>query len=111
MKRGGPIQRRTPLRAKTGLRFRSRRMAARYTERRRLVEHMLAMRPWCEARVEGVCTGRSEHVHEPKTRARSGDILDPRNAVTVCGACHSWIHGHPVQAHELGLLVWSWETA
>lgn len=27
------------------------------------------------------------------------------NLVTLCAACHRWVHLHPLKARELGLLV------
>ena len=74
------------------------------------VAELLAERPWCEARIELVCTRRATDAHEPRTRARFPGIhTDPSAAMPVCRPCHSWIDSHQVEAHELGLLVHSWE--
>jgi hypothetical protein len=78
--------------------------------RRDLVVRLLEERPWCEARVSPRCSGRSVDVNERLTRARGGSILNEENLVTVCRRCHDWIHGHPVEAESLGLLVWSWDA-
>ena len=48
-------------------------------------------------------------LHEPLTRARGGSITDVNNSVTVCRACHDWIHAHPAKANELRLLLHAWE--
>lgn len=54
------------------------------------------------------CQGRME-VHEPLTRARGGDPLDPTQCLLLCAACHRWAHTNPVLAAEIGLLVHSWD--
>jgi hypothetical protein len=57
----------------------------------------------CEARVEGVCTGRHEHTHHVKLRSRGGSD-DPSNLKGVCNACHRYIHDNSLIATELGLM-------
>jgi hypothetical protein len=57
----------------------------------------------CEARVEGICTGRHEHTHHVRLRAQGGSD-DPENLVAACHRCHDWIHKHPKAAGELGLI-------
>lgn len=64
----------------------------------------------CEARLEG-CTGTATDWHERKSRARGGSITELGNAVGLCRACHSFVSEHPREAHELGLLLHSWEAA
>lgn len=61
----------------------------------------------CEVGV--VCGGRGRHenTHHRKLR-RHGDHR-PCNLLGVCFMCHDWIHGHPRDAHALGMLCWSWE--
>lgn len=49
--------------------------------------------------------------HEPLTRARGGSITDPDNLMWICRTHHDWLHAHPVEAHEVGLLKHSWERA
>lgn len=81
---------------------------ARPGGRRDLVAELLAAFPVCQARV--VCQGaRSSEVHEVKTRARGGSILDRENCLALCHACHSWVTTNPIQAHRLGLMKQSWE--
>lgn len=63
---------------------------------------------WCEARTEA-CTGQASHVHHKKTRARGGGD-DEGNLLAACPSCHKWIHGNPLEAQRLGLLLWSWEA-
>lgn len=93
-------------------------------KRRSFVAEILRDRPDCEAgatifefyknktitRANIGCMGTacSSEVHEPLTRARapgSETILDPKNAVALCSACHRWIHDNVAEATELELLV------
>lgn len=132
MKRA-PLERRTPLRSTTELTRRTR-LAPMSKKRRRireqraaLVRTELASRPVCEAgntiRAEwanrfGIvkanelasrsafgCRHWAVELHEPLTRARGGDILDPANTIAICRGCHDWIHHHPERATALGLLA------
>ena len=107
MKRGGPLKRNTPLRQY------SKKRQATQVQRRTLVAKILAERPYCQAGPRIVynadrqhyCQTYSTDCHEPLTRARGGDILDPDNILAVCRACHDWIHRNPTQATKLNLLV------
>ena len=115
-----PIGRRTPLRGRppevdtgalvrsrrTGLRPRSPRAQRSAVPRRRLVEQLLAERPWCQARIREVCDGRAVDVHEMLRRSQGGDPLDPAGCITVCRRCHDWIGAHPTAAVQLGLARW-----
>ncbi len=77
--------------------------------RRKFVASYLARYPTCEANLVKVCAGRAVHVHERKTRSRGGSIVDQQNCLALCASCHRWTHAHQDEAHELGLLVHSWE--
>ena len=48
-------------------------------------------------------------VHEVKTRARGGSPLNLDNCTLTCQRHHDWITSHPIEAHALGLVRWSWE--
>jgi 5-methylcytosine-specific restriction endonuclease McrA len=48
------------------------------------------------------CGGPADDAHELLSRARGGSIVDPRNIVPVCRACHSWITTHPAEAAAEG---------
>lgn len=50
-------------------------------------------------------------VHEIKPRSAGGSIYDPDNCLGVCRLDHIWIHEHPVEARQLGLLAHSWDAA
>ena len=111
LKRGGPLKRKTPLSPV------SKKRQAIQGERRRMVKEELMNRPDCEAghliftwrvrqgeRGDHGCTGLSSDIHEPLTRARGGSITDPENMVAICRPCHNWVHGHPLESEEIGLL-------
>lgn len=89
-----------------GLRHRSKKTARTYrTERIPLVIAMLEAHPACQR-----ChTARSSEVHEIKSRARGGSILDPDNLAALCHQCHAWITTHPKDATAEGWLRHSWE--
>lgn len=83
------------------MRHRSPKTARRYTERRKLVAQILEARPVCER-----CrSAPSTDVHELKTRARGGSILDPGNCVALCRTCHTHVH----DTNDESWLVHSWE--
>lgn len=88
------------------VKYRSRKMEAKYRERRSLVAQMLEDKPVCER----CSAARSTDIHEVVSRARGGSILDPRNLVALCRPCHSWITTHPAEAHAAGWSKHSWEN-
>ena len=88
------------------MRFRSKKMEAKYRERRSLVAQMLDEKPVCER-----CdAARSTDIHEVLSRARGGSILDPENLVALCRQCHSFITQNPLVAHAEGWSKHSWEN-
>lgn len=91
---------------RTPLRRRSRKRERLYaTFRTPLVAALLADNPLCQR-----ChTAYATDVHEIKTRARGGSILDPDNLALLCRPCHSWITTHPAAGHDEGLMRHSWE--
>lgn len=127
MKRGGPLQRRTPLKAKTGLNrstplprggglIRSAPLkpqsAKRRQENRQRKTVLLAKYgrgpvqcevPWC--------VRWADDAHEVLTRARGGSITDPDNIRAVCRPCHDAITAEAPWAYEIGFLKHSWEAA
>lgn len=88
------------------MRHRSRKTAHTYrTQRVALVSALLEARPICQR-----ChAARSTDIHEMKTRARGGSILDESNLAALCHTCHAWITEHPAAAHEEGWLKHSWD--
>lgn len=86
------------------LRPRSLKQARLYQQRRRFVAAFLEAVPICQR-----CNKRrSVDVHEVKTRARGGSILDERNCRALCRECHDWIGTHPTAAEAEGWLAASW---
>lgn len=122
MKRGGPLQRRTPLKASASLqrggstlsratrvRPRSARRQEEAVVRRTLVAQLLKERPTCEGR--WACRGaRAVDVHERLKRSRGGKITDPDQAhmVTLCRPCHELTESEPAEATRRALLLPSW---
>lgn len=63
----------------------------------------------CEARCEGVCTTKAEHVHHIVLRSRGGSD-DPANLAAVCNSCHRHIHDNPAWATEHGFMRSKWSA-
>lgn len=115
IKPGKPLKRRTPLRSNKPPNPMSARTKARIPERQRCREQVWERAGGrCEALaiLPHVCQGPGPlQVHEPLTRARGGDPLDPDQCLLVCPWSHRWIHAHPAQSIPLGLLKHSWDVA
>lgn len=73
--------------------------------RRKLRVKMLDQQPLCERCQKAYATD----LHEIKTRARGGSILDESNICVLCRPCHSYITTHPAEALEQGWMKNSWE--
>ena len=80
---------------------RSKKMEAKYVERRKLVARLLEERPVCQK----CLAARSTEIHEVLTRARGGSILEEDNCLALCHECHSWVTDHPKLATEAGLMA------
>lgn len=110
LRRGKPLERRTPLRAQPrrteGLNpapaARKRRRPDIPRSSRRTVKARSG--GWCEARIAAAAySGRAHHMHHRQSR-RFGDH-SPGNLLHVCWRCHRWIHDHVAWALQRGLLV------
>jgi 5-methylcytosine-specific restriction endonuclease McrA len=118
VKRGGPIQRRTPLRRiepmpnttrpirNKSLRRQSKKGAAAdrtLAASKRIVRERSG--GMCEAGpfTAEVCTGTADHVHHVIPRS-SGRDDSPSNLLDLCHACHAWVHAHPAESRRAGLL-------
>lgn len=77
-----------------------------YRERVKLVARLLEARPVCER----CCVAASVDVHEVKSRARGGSILDEANCRCLCRSCHDHVTTHPAESYAAGWLIHSWET-
>ena len=90
---------RTPLK-RTAMRRKPRRVdpadADAYAEAHR--------RPGCQARIDGVCTGRNEHAHHRRLRSQCGPTTSEA-LLAVCLACHDHIHRHPAWSNERGFIL------
>jgi hypothetical protein len=69
-----------------------------YSDKRKIF--MLA-NPICQANIPGLCTTQSTDVHH--VMGRVGELLlEVKEWMSVCRACHMWIETHPLEATELG---------
>lgn len=73
--------------------------------RRKLRVKMLDQMPMCQRCWSAFATD----LHEVKTRARGGLILDEDNICVLCRSCHSWITENPAEAKDQGWLKNSWD--
>jgi hypothetical protein len=111
VKRGGPIQRHTPLGnttplARTPLKAVSDKRKAANRLRRKVVNALFPERPRCAV---PNCVRLADDVHEPLTRGRGGSITSADNMAPLCRPHHTQITDEqPAWAYELGLLVHSW---
>jgi 5-methylcytosine-specific restriction endonuclease McrA len=112
-----PLRSKSKLKQKTPLKKRSKKMEAKYEDRRKLVSKVLKERPLCEAcRVFAAHDGKStfnhhmsRDVHEIVRRSQGGSILDESNVLAVCRPCHIRIGNYPQLAFDLGLAKHGWE--
>lgn len=58
---------------------------------------------WCEAAIDGVCTGRPSDRHHIIPRG-PGSSDDATNTMDVCRACHRHIEANRVWARSVGFL-------
>jgi len=99
------------------MRHRSKKKEAEYRLRRPLVEKLLQERPYCEAcpvfaQHDNKATyirRRSQDIHEILRRSQGGSILEEKNLLAVCRACHTRIGNYPSLSFELGLAKHAWE--
>lgn len=73
-----------------------------YSDKRKI---FMSTHPMCQANISGLCTQQSTDVHHIISGSnRNTSFLDDNTWLSVCRACHSWIHLHPKTARDLGLL-------
>ena len=87
------------------------------SEPTRLVKQLVDLRDQARCVRCGVdLRGRMASRHHRKLRSRcSGpELHSPSNLILLCGSgntfCHGWVHAHPEQATQLGLMVHSWDN-
>lgn len=87
------------------LRHRSKKRERLYRHRRALVADLLERFPACQR-----CDMfPSVDVHEVKSRARGGSIVDEPNLRCLCRFCHDEITRSPSLAADEGWSIHSWE--
>ena len=64
-----------------------------------MVEHTL-----CEVKVAGCMMHATDVHHTHSGSDRAVYYLIQSTWLSVCRNCHNWIHEHPTEARELGLL-------
>lgn len=83
------------------MRHRSKKMEAKYRQRRPIVKRMFDEQPLCAR-----CQLRyAVDPHEPLSRGRGGSITDEDNIVPLCRECHDWIGDNPLEAEAEGWLL------
>ena len=78
-------------------------------KRRSFVRKLLDERLFCEARIDG-CTMMPTDVHEIRTRARGGSIVQESNCLALCRSCHDFITREPAWSAENGFVLHSWSS-
>lgn len=113
MNRTVALQRRTPLRAKTGMPRSTKPLPARSEKRKALQSARDACRREVLLR-DPVCrrcgAAPSTEVHElHRGQLRAVTFTDADLCRGLCRTCHDWVTEHPAEAHAEGLSRWSWE--
>lgn len=111
MKRGGPLPRRTPLKAKTEIPRATTQIRQKAPAKPGVVSAERAAKKavrersnnLCEARIDGACDGKGLDFSHRIAKGQGGPWL-PSNGLRLCRQCHSWCHAHP----ELAKL-WMWQ--
>ena len=83
-------------------------------KRRAYLEELDSMRPavkersggWCEF---GHCRAEATEVHHIRRRSQGGGN-ELSNLIDLCNGHHKFIHAHPSEAFEMGLLRHNWEV-
>ena len=93
------------------LRYRSKKTARAYIQRRQLVDRLLKERPFCEIKWDDQCWGKAIDVHERKRRSQGGRIVgDPDEAyMTACRYCHDKVGANPAESFARGFAIHSWQ--
>lgn len=102
-RRGGFGQQRKPINPRSEKRERYMREVRRPAVRQAVGDG----RQPCEVRIEGVCTGYVESIHETAPRGRFGGLeaaVAAGETKRTCNACNGWLSEHPREAQERGLL-------
>lgn len=116
MKRGGPIERKTPIRRSgslprvTHLRGRSAKGAAEDRERGKVLRAKFPEHEWHGCAVP-LCGREANDAHEKLSRGRGGSAVDPENITPLCRLHHDAAHGEDPALYVAGLIKHSWEAS
>ena len=105
--RTGSLAQAVPLRRTGRISPVSKKRARENRERRAMVNRLWPERPRCACG----CGRLADDLHEIKSRARGGSIVDPANCVPLARCCHDKATNEDRRFYELGLVVHSWEAA
>jgi HNH endonuclease len=99
MKRGGPLKRKTRLKAHSE-------RGLSYEEELKAITPMVLARArhQCEVQLDGCRWHPQPTPHHRKRRSQGGPNT-LRNLLAVCSYCHGWIHQHPAESYDRGLLI------
>lgn len=101
--------RRSPLRRRRPVAQRSAKATdGQAAYKRARADVMLRSEGRCEARCCAGCATYGSQAHHVLSRAQGGSD-GPENLKWICGPCHGWVHEHPREANDLGLLRHWWE--
>jgi hypothetical protein len=106
MRRGRPLQRRSPLRRGKPLRARpAGRAREQAAERRRNMIEAFGVKPDCAGWKLIPACPRDPHPadvpHEPGMRSHGADPTDPEQAIPLCADGHEWVHANPAHARRI----------
>jgi hypothetical protein len=98
VKRGGYLARKTRLKPRSE-------NGQSYLDELNAVRPVLRARSGgrCEAQLSG-CLGTPTVPHHRKRRSQGGKN-NLANLIDICAPCHAWVHNHPAEAMEHGLLL------
>jgi 5-methylcytosine-specific restriction endonuclease McrA len=112
LRRGKPLDRGPGPQRRSRIRHTSGKRRAETDLRRSIVEAARERDGGCVAFLlvpEVSCFGPLDGDEIIARSAWPGGHLILSNVQTLCRAHHDWKHDHPEEAHERGLLRWSWE--
>lgn len=73
-----------------------------------LAEQFKIDNPDCYAKIENICTGKTEDVHHSRGRGRY--LLEVSSFIPVCRNCHIYVTDHPADSLKRGLSFSRLET-
>ena len=91
----------------------SKRRAAKLRERKTLIAAMEENGPvlcqfWSHFGDGRDPVHRADDLHEPGKRSQGADPSDAGSVIPLCREHHDWVHRHPLDAAQMGLLDSRW---